>query len=171
MKNLDVLRSEISSYLNKVDGNKFADEKEFENDLLSKLREAKFDVECQLHTQPLNEVKQKEFSEKGTKIPDIVIRVEEGFIPLELKFNNTPENYKIDERKLNTYYEKFVDVPKAWSLFLSNIEHKDYYADKWIDTPSNKDFHYLWRKQRALASKNNATLKLADVWNERKNSK
>ena len=164
MKTLKQLESFMWDYLPKVQGENFSDEKDFEKDLMTKLQKDGFDVESQLSTQPLNDdEKVKLFTAEGAKVPDLVVKVEEGFIPIELKFDNTPALYKADNKKIHEYVEHFSDVPEAWCIFLDKHEHKDY-NEGWKEI-NNSSYRYKWLYQNP---KTQGALKLADVWNERR---
>ncbi len=164
MKTLKQLESFMWDYLPKVHGENFSDEKDFEKDLMTKLQKDGFDVESQLSTQSLNDdEKVKLFTAEGAIVPDLVVKVEEGFIPIELKFDNTPTLYKKDEEKICRYVKNFSDVPEAWAIFLDKHNHEDY--DEGWTSIANSAYRYKWRFK---ANSTSGNLKLADVWNERR---
>lgn len=141
-KTIQELSQSIYNYLKQVDGSKFNVEKDFENDLRVHLKESEFDVYSQVELEPINE---KYFSRKpGTKVPDLVIKVEEGCVPIELKFNNTIEEYEKDKTKIYNYVHNYQDVPEAQVLFLSNKDHEKLNNLEWTICPANKSYKYIY---------------------------
>lgn len=142
MKNLQELTHAIFNYLKQVDGSKFDVEKDFEKDLVAYLKRCDFKVHSQVELEPIREGL---FSRKpGTKVPDIVVKVAEGCVPIELKLNNALEEYKKDLIKIHNYVRNYQDVPEAQALFLSDIDHEKVNNIEWTVCAANKDYKFIY---------------------------
>lgn len=142
MKKLQELSQAILNYINHVDGSKFNVEKDFEKDLIAYLKRCDFEVHSQVELEPIREGL---FSRKpGTKVPDLVIKVEGGCVPIELKFNNTKEKYEEDLTKISNYVHNYQDVPEAQALFLSNKDHEKINNHEWTVCQVNKSYKYIY---------------------------
>ena len=133
---IDILNEIIQDFLNNTDFATFIDEAEMRSELAQKIREADLDVE---------EEKTITTKDDETYRVDIVVSFDSQAIPIELKFENTSiDEYKEDEEKCNTYLDNFSDVDKAYCIFVSNVNHQNYYEGEWHVCQGNEDYHYLW---------------------------
>lgn len=152
----------IKKFLQIVDGNDFIESKEkgLELGLKSFLIEEGFEVKNQFS------IKYEDGSEE---IADLAVNLGNELALIELKYNNTPEEYQNDCDKAQRYYNLFEDVSMSAVLFLSNIKHKDFFPSLWEVTPSNEEYKFYYggiAKSLGYSNKMPLTSKLLPYWNE-----
>ena len=142
LKSIDELRRVVGYYMRfEVDGDKFNDEQDFENEVRKLLKAHGFKIQDDKHNveNAINEAKERLFAGRvEDKIPDIVVECAEGLVFLELKFKNTDTMYNSDIEKVQQY-RKLKECAAAGVLFLD-----EKYILGWLQCQKNKKYYYYW---------------------------
>ena len=125
----------IEQFVNTYDMSSFQDEAHFRTALSGFLSSNRV---------PNQEEVDVEIKGVGRYRCDIVARMGDEFIPIELKLNNTSiEEYEEDEKKSQQYVDVFPDVHYAFCVFVSNIEYVGYYQGQWRKCANGSEYQYL----------------------------
>ncbi len=142
LKSIDELRLVVNNYMRyEVDGDKFNDEQEFENEVRKLLKAHGFKIQDDKHNveNAINEAKERLFAGRvEDKILDIVVECAEGLVFLELKFKNTDTMYNSDIEKVQQY-RKLKECAAAGVLFLD-----EGYRYGWLKCLKNPKYYYCW---------------------------
>ena len=142
LKSIDELRCVVNNYMRyEVDGDKFKDEQEFEDEVRKLLKAHGFKIQEDKHNvgNAINEARERLFAGRiEDKIPDIVVECAEGLVFLELKFKNTDTMYHSDIEKVQMYRE-LKECAASGVLFLD-----EKYKIGWLQCQKNKKYYYYW---------------------------
>lgn len=140
------LKDAIRVFLNEKGIGQYKDEAHMRSELAQHLFNNGYAVEEEREFEMLN----------GDKLrADIVVSLDGYIIPIELKYRNTSiDEYIEDEEKCRRYIEDLASVPEACYIFVSNIDHKDYRTEEWIECQGNPDYHYLMDSELYLETDN-----------------
>lgn len=157
MSKLEILIKDIQDFYKKIDnGDKYLTskpkkEKGLHLDLFRYLMDLGYLVVYELElpnlqqylVQELNE-SYRDFSyEEGSLRPDIVVYLEEeGYVCLELKYNESDRKFSIDGIKSRIYVEHCLDVHYAGYINLHKNSLKQYDADPCKDEIYRYSFYY-----------------------------
>lgn len=131
----------INDYMyNKVDGDDFELEQDFEDAIRDLLEEACFNVLPKKNVENTQKMiaERRVYGTVEDQIPDIAILCEDGLVFLELKLRATPQEYDEDIQKVNTY-EKLGKCKVGGVLFLSEVQRQG-----WTTCQANKSYCYLF---------------------------
>lgn len=186
MKTLDQLDKDIRSYFNGrlTDGDKFQQtdpslEKGFQLDLYKYLKydkghEIVYELTlpdlAQYVEDDINEgVSRRMFSyQDGSLRPDLVVKVEEGFVCIELKYNETDVNeYKHDLAKCKVYVQHCTDVTDAYAIDLLNGELEGFESSPCADP----NYKHVWcYYDNAAVEKVKNACSIEQLWQNKKNA-
>lgn len=107
------LKSAITEYLKDCGDKRFKREEDFKVNLFSFLKEQGFDVKKEVDLYPDNN--------KGHEVDlraDIIVHVKEGFVPIELKYDNTRKLCIKDIEETEWYVQSYEEMQIGFCVFL-----------------------------------------------------
>lgn len=137
---IDALRLCVNLYMyNTIDGDKFKNEQEFEDDIRNMLKGVGFKVLEKHNVENTKIIYERDFADVEKQIPDIAIQCIDGLVFLELKFKRSPQVYLDDIEKVNNYLKKG-KCAAAGVLFLDDV-----YRDRWKQCQKNHKYYNYWQ--------------------------
>lgn len=130
----------INDYMyNKVDGDAFENEQDFEDAIRELLDENCFNVVSSRHTVAnVEKLLSEGVGNVEDQIPDIVVSCDDGVVFIELKLRRSPEDYESDIKKVQNYIKQGKCDDGA-VLFLDNVRRQG-----WTICQANKAYNYLF---------------------------
>lgn len=148
---IDNLKNELIKYLNNCGGKRFSKEEDFKQDVFRYLRDQKFDVKKEVDIQPKN----TKVTRKDLRC-DIIVHIKEGFVPIELKYDNTRKLCVKDIEETEWYVQSYDDIPIGLCIFLFSKNCKSRFGEQDIAEmayktenvtfPLSKPYYFKWEK-------------------------
>lgn len=103
---------------------------------------------------------------------DIVVKINEEYIPIEVKYNRETEDYKRYVSQIQYYVQNYSDVPCSLVMFLSRALHeKNIYNLRWSSSMVDEQSKYIIAKyatirddNRVFIRKNSEASAIASAW-------
>lgn len=143
-KTIEDLKKSISTYLKALGKKRFGVEEDFKQHLFRCLQGDNFDVKKEVDIHPF-----KNKNERENLRADIIVHVNDEFVPIELKYNNTEQACRDDVTKTEKYVRSYKDISHCMCIFAYSKTCDKKFDARNFDlerTSSPKPYPFSWKE-------------------------